>query len=296
MAITHLFAAKNQRRPDAPGMRGDKPKPLMRFRLLASKHIGPDPAAEEEIVYSPISGEPIGVRYPSREWTAGQIVESYTDLVDKHGANKFQRLSDSEMRTEDEREERRSMRAEARRLKEEGADTTEEPGHYADPVTQELISDPAQIHQRAGVAKAPHGQISTGHQEAVQPTENNPARGGPLSPEGRKTMERAGHKMPHDPTDEGQGNDPLKSTQADSDEDGDGNTPSHGGPGTVQSAASPQKKEGEVKLQRPKTKPPANLDAMSLAEMKKHAQREEIDLGDAKTRDEVVKAIRQHHS
>jgi hypothetical protein len=57
----------------------------MRFKLLAGQHIQADETQERD----ELTG-----KYPSKTFTAPAIVESDTDLVKKHGREKFERLPD----------------------------------------------------------------------------------------------------------------------------------------------------------------------------------------------------------
>jgi hypothetical protein len=59
---------------------------MMRFRLKAGGHIQADPNWERK------PSDPPDARAPSVSYKAGDVVESETDLVEKFGATKFERL------------------------------------------------------------------------------------------------------------------------------------------------------------------------------------------------------------
>lgn len=60
-----------------------QPKQLMRFKLVAGKHTGPD--------YSAPDPEP-GKKRPSRTYRTGETVVDYADLERLHGSEKFKKL------------------------------------------------------------------------------------------------------------------------------------------------------------------------------------------------------------
>lgn len=69
----------------------------MLFLLKASQHIQPDTTAKPTLskVIDPDTGGEVTVKkYPDKTFVAGDIIECEDDLVEKHGAAKFERVGD----------------------------------------------------------------------------------------------------------------------------------------------------------------------------------------------------------
>jgi hypothetical protein len=259
---------RRERQSRASRERNAKPlttdKPVMRFRLLAGAHIGADLREEPQVRYNNATGEPILnprtkepiVRHPSKQYVAGDVVEADHDLVEKCGANKFMLLGDAR-----ESGDRRTI-------------MRQEEFHRNDPAAAVMERDPA---------KAPHGQVSTGYQEAM-PTlqegqEQTGVQSGGLSEKGRELMRQA-----HDE------NSPAPDPQVNRTTAEEGqpsqNVPSHGGPGGEAQAEEPQQERKKVTL-------PGNVNTMSVRELRDFSAKNEIDLKGATTRDDILRHVRQ---
>lgn len=74
---------------------------VQKFKLLGGQHIADDKMAKPTKVVSGVdveTGKPlIKEKHPERTWVAGDIIEvpdDHEDLCDKHGYNKFERLTE----------------------------------------------------------------------------------------------------------------------------------------------------------------------------------------------------------
>jgi hypothetical protein len=118
---------------------------VARYKLLAGQHITADPdwqPSQEDRENAKTLGRLL--RAPSRVYRAGDIVESEDDLVDRHGAQKFQLL--------------------------EGTPTRGAKGRG--PKHPQTPADVPEYVMRESPAKFPQGQVSTGHQVASRPGAN----------------------------------------------------------------------------------------------------------------------------
>lgn len=286
----HLQQTEQQRERQTRSQLSQTPlttdAPVMRYRLLAGAHVGPDLRVEPQPVYNTATGEPIinprtrepVMRRPSRQWVAGDIVEAEVnrpeqDLVYLCGANKFMLLGDA----------REGMRQTVMR---------ERDMLRTDPPAQVLDRFPA---------KAPHGQVSSGYQEAApgihpedrQFREESGVRSGGLSDKGREMMrqardesgqevdqtaEEANKESADQHSPQGQDTPPDIHLERQ-------NAPSHSGPGEE---PAPAQEQPRVKRQLPN-----NLNTMSARELREYAGSEKIDLKGATSRDEMIKSIRQ---
>jgi hypothetical protein len=132
---------------------------MPKFRLLAGQHEAKDfnkPILDAE-------GEPIPGRFEKRVWTATQtsypVIESETDLVAKHGHQKFAYVEgeDSAQETVALKRKVREQEAELDKLRRQLAQS----GHMqlpGDPTAENLMQSPS---------TAPGGQVSTGFQDGL---------------------------------------------------------------------------------------------------------------------------------
>lgn len=222
---------------------------VKRFRLLAGSHVGPDYSQEPVKRKDPATGEETS-KLPSKRYRAGEVVEAETDLVAKHGASKFQLLGES---------------------RRQGLMRTDKMGNPTP-------GDPTPLNQQNTAAVAPHGQVSTGFQQAIN-TEG-PVKGAPVTgedldkvmeqheEEAQRGMEKRSKEQVADP------NNPDQSVQA-AHEEGDLDEDE----GKMREAG-----EGEGK---------EDLESMTVAELKEIASEEEVELHGASRKDDIVKAIRK---
>lgn len=238
-----------QRRP-ARG--ASAPKKLMAFRQTTGGHSGPD----YDVDPSPETG-----RRPSRFYGPGETVYSEIDLVKRCGPQKFEYL------------DRQGVRG--------GRDDSDD-NKYVEGTT--LPGDPSEDQMRAG-SHFPHGQVSTGYQEAVSGDGPGPVRSGPLSDATREQMDEVpvGQAEPT-PPDENQQTAQARGAQHPA------NLPAKNAAEARQSGQPPTQQRSGAKKS-----PPGNLDEMTVRELQEHADAEGIDLKGVRTKDEIMKAVKAHH-
>jgi hypothetical protein len=239
--------------------RGQQQEPQVgRYRLVAGQHIQADPDWEpDEYAVKQAEATGIAPRAPSRTYNAGDVVESESDLVAKFGANKFQYLG-GKGRKDD-------LGPEGHTMYQQGAKGPRLPG------------DPAEELEETSTSHAPHGQVSTGKQSATSTAQSTTS--GPMGP-----TDEEGN--PVDSKDKVQGQHTVKA----------------GGPATIQhegqASASHQGGQQQPSQSKQVARAPSKeqyhqqLDKMSVSELRKHADEEEIDLKGARTREEMLKAIK----
>ncbi len=241
---------------------------MMRFRLLAGMHVGPD--------YSQPANE-LGKR-PSKVYKAGDVVLSESDLEQKLGQGKFQAL---DRRGDDGRA------ADGDPPVPQG----QQPG-YSFPAGQVL-----QGHQvTSGVRDNPEGITQvTGSEDRVAPhlhAERMKAAGREVDPATQLSETVRLARLPGRPAGE------SKSKESAGDE-----ARENKGPPTA--SVTPPGRPPEQKAQQ--TYPPLKgqkaasskqeylnqLDRLSVEELKGHADEQEVDLGNAKTKQDILKAFRE---
>lgn len=70
---------------------------MPRFRVKAGLHIGPD-YTQDPVEVLDRDGVLVGYKYPSARYMAGEVFDSETDIVAKHGASKFELVGPSRVR------------------------------------------------------------------------------------------------------------------------------------------------------------------------------------------------------
>jgi hypothetical protein len=185
-------------------------------------------------------------------YTAGQVVESDVDLVEKHGAQKFERVGG-------------------------------ESGGFKSGTGNPTAGDPTPDNVLHSAATFPHGQVSTGFQ---QTSGVNPATGvnsGPLNEErARETLgeeDKGQAELPQGQKTQSQT--PTAPAQAPTQQAGKQAIQGEQFP-AVQ-GQSPAKSEREYHGQ---------LERLSVRELQSHAEEQEIDLKGASRKDEILKAIK----
>lgn len=124
--------------------------PLNRYRLMAGGHVGADfthEFSEEEIEIAKTQGR--ALRYPSKQYKVGDVVESDKDLVHMFGATKFQLLGPA----------KKGKKGAADDSDVDDIDAAEE-GNAG----QGQLTDPTPQNLDAGFTH-PHGQVNTGFQQ-----------------------------------------------------------------------------------------------------------------------------------
>jgi hypothetical protein len=217
---------------------------LRAFRLLAGQHIQadhewepPEEAVkrtrsgyflddEGEIIKDPETERPI--RCPSRTYSAGDVVLSTRDLCDTHGHQKFQPLDDD--------------------------------------ATQRLLSrksftpgDVTGLNEREAPARAPHGQVTTGHADSS----GQPGPGDAIP-----------NPVTHPPTSQM----PM-APGADVEQKGQPTT----GPSTSSATTSASGKQ---------RKSTSDLDRMSTAELREVCKEEEVEVPRNATREQMLKILK----
>lgn len=135
----------NKNKPSVKPAAGDQPKKF-RFKLLAGKHVAADPDWERP--NKPGTDEPdMAVRPPSVTYSAGEVVETDTDLVQKFGADKFQLLAGGPTRT---------VKAGMAALLQKEV-VNDHPGETLLPPADEEVQIPADVNADGGPSKAAAG-------------------------------------------------------------------------------------------------------------------------------------------
>jgi hypothetical protein len=135
-------------------------EPTNRFRLLAGIHTGADYShefSEEEIELAKDQGRPL--RYPSKQYKAGDVIETDKDLVHLFGATKFQYLGP------------------AKGAKKGSAGASDIDADEEGNAGEGQLTDPTPLNLEEGFVH-PHGQVNTGFQASGSKDHfNNPVSG-----------------------------------------------------------------------------------------------------------------------
>jgi hypothetical protein len=223
------------------------------YRVLAGAHQERDYSAKPRRmrVQDPETGEfAVEERYPSKTFTAGQVLESEHNLVDLFGANKFQEVV------------KRGRRYESVTEREDEDDTYQR-------------ADPTPLNAQAP-RTAPHGQVYQGHPATS-------GADGPINPdsgvrqyaqtpeEAREIAEKHADRLPQPKEEKPK----FKQRQRQAEQK---QAKAAGRPRTAKSAPAREEEE-------------ADFHAMKKDELIAYAEENEIDLGDATLKEDIVKKL-----
>lgn len=216
---------------------------MKKFRVLAGSHVGPDYSQEPIQQKDPVTGK-VTETYPKSRFRVGQTFEADEDLVRKHGASKFQLIGET---------------------RRQGLMRTDKTGNPTP-------GDPTPLNQENTAAVAPHGQVSSGFQKAVQT--DGPVKGAPVTGEDLD-------KIVEDHEEEAQRSAGKLSKEQ------------QANPNNAKQSVQAAHEEGDLDENEGKMRDGEDLEGMTVAELKELASEEEVELHGASRKDDLVKAIRK---